>query len=128
MKVLERRRSLVHTHFVTDGQRLPTDRVREIERGVVPVLRELGIVFGIHLAPPTPPGGIEIVLECIPAEPEMRRIEETLTRAIAPIPTRPPVTVARVSGDESTTVGGPGVPTAERSGSDHRPGTRRRPR
>ena len=68
MRVIEQRRTFVHTHFVTDGERLPSDRVREIERGVLPVLRALGIVFGIHLAPPTPPGGIEIVLECIPAE------------------------------------------------------------
>ena len=101
MRVIEQRRTFVHTHFVTDGERLPSDRVREIERGVLPVLRALGIVFGIHLAPPTPPGGIEIVLECIPAEPEMRRIEQTLTRVLAPIPVRPPVTgVAQVTAPE----------------------------
>jgi len=82
MRVIEQRRTFVHTHFVTDGERLPRDRVREIERGVLPALRELGIVFGIHLAPPTPPGGIEVVVECIPAEPEIRRIKQTL----APMP------------------------------------------
>jgi hypothetical protein len=96
MRIVARRRTFVHTHFVTDGQRLPTDRVREIERGIAPVLRELGIVFGVHLAPPDPPGGIEIVLECIPAHPELARIEDALARVVEPIPVRPPVTIAKV--------------------------------
>ena len=92
MRILERRYTFIHTHFVTDGQRLPGERVREIERGIVPVLRRLGIVVGVHLAPPAPPGGIEVVLECIPAARELQRIAEALGALLEPIPRRPPVT------------------------------------
>jgi hypothetical protein len=33
MKILRVYESWIHAHFVTDGQQLPTARVREIERG-----------------------------------------------------------------------------------------------
>jgi hypothetical protein len=99
MRIVERRRTFIHTHFVTDGRRLPSARVREIERGITPVLRELGIVFGVHLAPPSPPGGIEVVVECIPGEAEMTRIEEALRRIVEPIPVRPPTTVVTLAGE-----------------------------
>ncbi len=97
MRILDLRRTFIHTHFVTDARRLPSERVREIERGIVPVLRQLGIVVGVHLAPGTPPGGIEIVLECIPAARELERIERSLRELVRPIPIRPPTTQAVVA-------------------------------
>lgn len=95
MKITEVYESWIHTHFVTDGQRLPTERVREIERGITPLLRELGIVFGVHLARERTDPGIRIVLECRPSAPELARIRQRLAAVVQPIPRRPPVTVAR---------------------------------
>src|SRR5258706_7233209 len=74
MKILRVYESWIHTHFVTDGQRLPTDRVREIERGITPTLRELGIVFGIHLEREHSDPGIRVVLECRPNQRELTLI------------------------------------------------------
>src|SRR5262245_54694151 len=49
LKILRVYESWIHIHFVTDGQQLPTERVREIERSITSTLREFGILFGIHL-------------------------------------------------------------------------------
>jgi hypothetical protein len=96
MKITDVYESWIHTHFVTDGQKLPTERVREIERGLAPLLRELGIVFGIHFERERFDPGIRLVLECRPSQPELARIRHRLTEILGPIPVRPPVTVARV--------------------------------
>lgn len=97
MKILRVYESWIHTHFVTDGQQLPTDRVREIERGITPTLRELGIVFGIHLERERSDPGIRVVLECRPNERELKLIKRRLTEVIAPIPRRPPTTTVHVA-------------------------------
>lgn len=96
MKITDVYENWIHTNFVTDGQQLPSARVREIERGIVPLLRELGIVFGIHLAREKADPGIRIVLECRPSVPELQRIRARLGEVVKPIPRRPPTTVARV--------------------------------
>ena len=88
---------LSDTHFVTDGQQLPTERVREIERGITPTLRDLGIVFGIHLERERSDPGIRIVLECRPNDREMKLIERRLTEIIAAIPRRPPTTTTHAA-------------------------------
>lgn len=95
MRITETYENWIHTHFVTDGQQLPLERVREIERGITPLLRELGIVFGIHLAREKSDPGIRIVLECRPSPPELTRIRARLEEVLKPIPRRPPTTVAR---------------------------------
>ena len=94
MKILRVYESWIHTHFVTDGQQLPTERVREIERGTAPLLRTLGIVFGIHLERERSDPGIRVVLECRPRERELAQIRRRLGEVIAQIPRRPPTTVA----------------------------------
>ena len=81
--------SWIHTHFVTDGQHLPTDRVREIERGLTPTLRDLGIVFGVHLEREHSDPGIRVVLECRPNPREMTPVRRRLAEIIAAIPRRP---------------------------------------
>ena len=91
MKILDRWQDLVHTHFVTDAVRLPSERVREIERGFLPVLRASGVVFGIHLAHARHDKGIRIVLECQPRGKELERLQAELARIIEPIPIRPPI-------------------------------------
>jgi hypothetical protein len=60
MQIIDRWQDLVHTHFVTDAVRLPSARVREIERGFLPVLRAAGVVFGIHFAHAPRDKGIRI--------------------------------------------------------------------
>ncbi|HEV8662694.1 MAG TPA: hypothetical protein VGT06_06105 [Candidatus Methylomirabilis sp.] len=42
MKILRRHRTWLHTHFVTDCIRLPTQRMDEIQRQMGPVLRKMG--------------------------------------------------------------------------------------
>ncbi|HVW26845.1 MAG TPA: hypothetical protein VHC69_15860 [Polyangiaceae bacterium] len=95
MKIVDRWEDLVHTHFVTDAVRLPTERLREIERAFIPELRRSGIVVGIHFARSREDPGVRIVLECQPGRESTARLETQLARIVAPIPARPP-TVSQV--------------------------------
>jgi hypothetical protein len=100
MRILERWKDLVHTHFVTDGVRLTPERTRDIEREFLAVLRAGGIVFPIHFARASHERTIRVVLECQPAQKELDRLERELGRILEPIPIRPPtVTVLRVEGE-----------------------------
>jgi len=89
VKILERYKSWIHTHFVTDCVRLPTYRMREIQQGITPVLRRLGIVYGIHFESLTSEKTIRIVLECIPLRQDLQVIESELKTIIEKIPARP---------------------------------------
>jgi hypothetical protein len=89
VEILRRERVFVHTHFATDCEYLPDDRARELRKHMERVLDELGIVFGIHFAASRTERGLRIVLECIPAAPEMERIEKELSEAVKDIPCRP---------------------------------------
>ena len=101
MRIVERWKDLVHTHFTTDGVRLGAERTREIERAFSKVLRESGIVFPIHFARGSHERTIRIVLECQPGKAELERLERELARIIEPIPIRPS-TVRAVRVDGST--------------------------
>jgi hypothetical protein len=99
MRIIERWKDLVHTHFTTDGVRLGAERTREIERAFSTVLRESGIVFPIHFARAAHERTIRIVLECQPGKAELERLERELGRIIEPIPIRPAtVSAVRVEG------------------------------
>jgi hypothetical protein len=93
MRILDRWESLVFTHFVTDGQRLPAHRVEAIEDAFVPRLRARGIVVGVHLEHERTDPGIRLVLECRPAREDLDALERELARILEPIPARPAVTV-----------------------------------
>lgn len=99
MRIVDRWESLVFTHFVTDGQRLPAHRVTEIEQAFVPHLRARGIVFGIHLERERSDPGIRVVLECRPVRSELDAIQRELAAILEPIPVRPPVTVRTDASD-----------------------------
>jgi hypothetical protein len=102
MRIVERWKDLVHTHFVTDGVRLTPERTRAIEREFLPVLRSAGIVFAIHFARASHERTIRIVLECQPGSKELEQLERELGRILAPVPIRPPtVKVLRVGGGAS---------------------------
>ena len=93
MKIVDRWEDLVHTHFVTDGVRLPSERLREIERAFISALRAAGIVVGIHFARAKNDPGVRIVLECQPGRKDVERLERALAEILKPIPVRPPVVV-----------------------------------
>ena len=89
MNILNRRHTWLHTHFLTDCERLPPHRMREIEGQLVPVLRNLGIVYDIHFDALRDEVGIRIVLECIPLPNTLELIQLELKRIVEPIPARP---------------------------------------
>lgn len=107
MDILARRHTWLHTHFLTDCERLPPHRMREIETQVIPVLRKLGIVYDIHFDAHRDDPGVRIVLECIPLPNTLELIQLELARIVQPIPAKPRemhiVTFDRPSGG---TVGG----------------------
>ena len=89
MNILERRHTWLHTHFLTDCERLPPHRMREIETQVIPVLRKLGIVYDIHIDAHRDDPGVRIVLECIPLPNTLELIQLELARIVQPIPAKP---------------------------------------
>ena len=89
MNILERRHTWLHTHFLTDCERLPPHRMQEIERQIVPVLRNLGIVYDIQFYAHRNDLGVRIVLECIPLPNTLELIQLELTRIVQPIPAKP---------------------------------------
>jgi hypothetical protein len=89
MNILDRRYTWLHTHFLTDCERLPPHRMREIESQIIPVLRNLGIVYDIHFDAHRDDLGVRIVLECIPLPNTLQLIQLELTRIVQPIPAKP---------------------------------------
>jgi hypothetical protein len=106
MKILDRHKTWIHTHFLTDCVRLAAHHVREIESRMASFLRMLGIVFGVHVESHKGEPGIRIVLECIPSPETLDLIQAELQRIVAPIPSRPRTVVAirfaRPSGGEAS--------------------------
>jgi len=113
MKIVDRWQDLVHTHFVTDAVRLTAERVREIERAFLPMLRTAGVVFGIHFAHAGRDQGIRIVLECQPLGKDLEHLQTELARIIEPIPIRPP-TVTSVHTRDSSPHRAARSPTSQR--------------
>src|SRR5262245_37804587 len=114
MNILDRRRNWLHTHFLTDCERLPPHRIREIESQIVPVLRHLGIVYDIHFDAHRDDPGVRIVLECIPLANTLELIQLELKRIVQPIPARPRETHI-VTFDRAATGGDMGAPTPSSS-------------
>ena len=100
MRILDEWETFIHTHFQTDGEQLPSERVREIERALVPTLRELGIVYGFHLERSPSDPGIRVVVECRPGKRELQIIRQKLADTLRPIPRRPRPTIVRFASEE----------------------------
>ncbi len=92
MKILGREELWIHTHFLTDCTSLPEFRMREIVKQIVPFLRGVGIVFGIHFTQLPGEQTCRIVLECIPFAQTLDCIQQRLQEVVRDIPARPPVT------------------------------------
>jgi hypothetical protein len=114
MNIIDRRHTWLHTHFRTDCERLPPHRMREIESQIVPVLRNLGIVYDIHFDAHRDDPGVRIVLECIPLPNTMELIQLELKRIVQPIPARPRETHI-VTFDRPAAGGETGAPTSNSS-------------
>ncbi len=89
MKILRKQTSWIHTHFITDGERIEPHEERRIRREMDRVLRENRIVLGFHLESSPEERGVRIVLECIPLPQAMENIEKELARLLEPIPAKP---------------------------------------
>ena len=92
MKILAREEHWIHTHFLTDCTRLSEARMREVVKNMIPSLRELGIVYGMHFTQVRDERTCRIVLECIPFAPTLDRIQQKLQEVARDIPARPAVT------------------------------------
>ena len=119
MKILERRSTWLHTHFLTDCERLPPHRMREIGEQLTPVLRRLGIVYDIHYDAHRDDPGVRIVLECIPLPNTLELIQLELQRIVQPIPAWPRETHVVTFDRPFPTEGAqPTVPGSRRSAAD----------
>ena len=92
MKILGREEVWIHTHFLTDCVRLSSQRMRDIEKKLLPMLRQLGIVFGVHFTQLRDERTCRIVLECLPFAATLDRIQQHLQDVVREIPSRPPTT------------------------------------
>lgn len=93
MRILERRFTFIHTHFLTDCEKLPAEVGRQLQKDMERFLRAQGIVYGIHFEERRSEKGLRIVLECIPLPRKLDAIEKHLAELVRPIPRRPrPVT------------------------------------
>jgi len=121
MKILDRRHTWLHTHFLTDCERLPLHRMREIESQIIPLLRQLGIVYDIHYDAHRDDPGVRIILECLPLANTLELIQIELQRIIQPIPARPRET-HMITFDRPSATTGAEPATPEANTLDSRPG------
>ena len=91
MKILGREELWIHTHFLTDCTRLSAARMREVVTAMLPSLRELGIVYGLHFTQVEDERTCRIVLECIPFAKTLALIQQQLQEVVREIPARPAV-------------------------------------
>lgn len=96
MKILGREEVWIHTHFLTDCTSLSTARMQEVSQGLVPFLREQGIVYGIHFTQLKDERTCRVVLECIPFPAVPDRIQQQLQDLVREIPSRPRTTKVTV--------------------------------
>lgn len=119
MRILERRFTFIHTHFLTDCEKLPTEVGREIQRKMERYLRARGIVYGIHFEERRTEKGLRIVLECIPLPRDLEEIEKHLKELVRPVPRRPkPVFPVAVEPPPHRRAEQPGEKRAEGSRAD----------
>src|SRR5262249_49170901 len=102
MKILGREELWIHTHFLTDCTRPSSQRMRDIEKAVLPFLRQLGIVYSVHFTQLREEHTCRIVLECIPFAKTLDRIQQKLQAIVREIPSRPPMTKVTVEGPPKT--------------------------
>lgn len=98
MKILGREEGWIHTHFLTDCVRLSSQRMRDIKKEMLPMLRQLGIAYGLHFTQLRDERTCRIVLECIPFAATLDRIQQHLQDVVRGLPSRPPTTRVTTEG------------------------------
>jgi hypothetical protein len=93
----------VHTHYLTDGERMRAADVQAVERAMKELLSSLGIVYPLRVRPDKQRGKLHLVLECRPIKGEAERIQRSLAELLAPLPIRLATTVKIGSGEPPTT-------------------------
>lgn len=63
--------------------------MRDIEKELLPLLRQVGIVFGIHFTQLRDERTCRIVLECRPFAATLDRIQQHLQEVVREVPSRP---------------------------------------
>jgi len=92
MKVSGREELWIHTHFLTDCTRLSSQQMRAIEKQMLPVLRQMGIVYGLHFTQLRSERTCRVVLKCIPFSETLDHIQQKLQDVVQEIPSCPPTT------------------------------------
>ncbi len=91
MEILDEHRTLIHTRFVTDGERLLESDVHTIERELEITLRARQLwAASLRVEPSASEGGVVLVLNCQPAATDLAIVRTRLAEVLAPIPGRPP--------------------------------------
>ena len=96
----------VHTHYLTDGERMRTADVQAVERAMKELLASLDIVYPLRVRSDKEKGKLNLVLECRPIKREAERIRKQLAELLAPLPIRPATTI-KVEGGELPPMGRP---------------------
>ena len=90
MVVIEEHRTLIHTRFVTDGERLLERDVHTIERELATTLRARQLwAASLRVEPAASEGGVVLVLNCQPASADLAVVRARLAEVLDPIPRRP---------------------------------------
>jgi len=98
VKILGREEGWIHTHFLTNCVRLSSQRMQDIKKEMLPLLRQLGIAYGVYFTQLRDERTCRIVLECIPFAATLDRIQQHLQDVVREIPSRPPTTKVTTEG------------------------------
>lgn len=99
MQIVDAYECSVHTHYLTDGERMRTADVQALERAMKELLASLDIVYPLRIRSDKAHGKLHLVLECRPMKAEAERIRRRLAELLSPLPIRP-VTTVTIEGQE----------------------------
>jgi aspartate carbamoyltransferase catalytic subunit len=106
MQIVDAYECSVHTHYLTDGERMRTADVQAVERAMKELLASLDIVYPLRIRSDKEQGKLHLVLECRPMKRDAERIQKRLAEVLAPLPIRPATTV-KIEGGEPPLTGQP---------------------
>jgi hypothetical protein len=88
MKVIEERRTWIHTHFVIDSFYITAQEQRTVSMRVEPELKQMGIQYGLHYKNAPSEHHAIIVLECLPFDHITDAIKQLIDETIEKFPSR----------------------------------------
>ena len=99
MQIVDTYECSVHTHYLTDGERMRIVDVQAVERAMKDLLASLDIVHPLRIRSDKERGMLHLVLECRPIKREAAQIQRRLAELLAPLPIRPATTM-KIEGAE----------------------------